>query len=300
MKSIRIHPCVTRVQPCLSVALCLCVFLTVTAASERPKFTSQVRDSAITVDGKYDDWYGHLDPFEASPVAVQFLNDGEYLYMRMTASSTAERMEIVRQGFTVWFDPAGGTKKHFGIRYPVVEHGSGPEADPRGGGGGYGGYGGHRGGGREGGDHETTSEPLPGDRIDVLGPGKDDARMLTRDHAQGVDVAIRSEQGTLQYELKVPLEKSADHPYAIEAAAGKPIGFGIESGKAQQHSFGMGGPGGGFGGGGGGGGRGGGGMGGGRGGGGMHGGGGGGGRGGGEAAKPLKGWGLVTIALPAR
>src|SRR3954463_1904701 len=119
-----------RAHPCLSVALFLCVYFTAATASERPKFTSQLRDGAIAVDGKYDDWYGHLDPFEASPVAVQFLNDGEYLYMRMTASSTAERMQIVRQGFTVWFDPAGGTRKHFGVRYPIVEHGSGPGSEP--------------------------------------------------------------------------------------------------------------------------------------------------------------------------
>lgn len=280
-----------RVHPCLSVALFLCVFLAAAAASGRPTFTSQLRDDAITVDGRYDDWYGHLDPFEAAPVAVQFLNDGEYLYMRMTASSTTERMQVVRQGFTVWFDPAGGTKKHFGVRYPVVEHGTGGDGDPRGGGG-------RRGGGRPGGgERDGLSEPSPGDRLDVLGPGKDDARMLTRDHAQGVDVAIRSEQGTLQYELKVPLVKSAEHPYAIDAVAGKPIGFGLETGKS-QHAFSMGGPGGGFGGGGGGmGGRGGG-----RGGGGGGGRGGGmrGGGGGGEAAKPLKGWGLVTIAAPAR
>jgi len=287
-----VHP--IRVHPCLSLALFLCVWMTAADASERPKFESQLRDAAITVDGKYDDWYGNLQPFESAPVAIQFLNDGEYLYMRMTASATPERMQIVRQGLTVWFDPAGGTKKHFGIRYPVVEHGA--EGESRGGG--YGGYGGRRGGGNREGEHDGTPEPSPGDRIDVLGPGKDDARMLTRDHAQGVDVAVRSEQGTLQYELKVPIAKSADHPYAIEAVAGQPIGFGLEARKSQQDSFGMGGPGGGYGGGG---------MGG-RGGGlgghggGMHGGGGGGGggRGGGEAAKPLKGWGLVTIAPPAR
>jgi len=283
--------------------LLLCVSLTVAlGASERPKFTSQPRDGAITVDGRFDDWYGHLDPFESAPVAVQFLNDGEYLYLRMTASSTPERMQILRQGFIVWFDPAGGTKKHFGVRYPVVEHGSGPEGgDPRGGGsGGYGGYGGRHGGTHEG-DHDSLPEPSAGDRIDVLGPGKDDARMLTRDHAQGVEAAVRVDQGTLQYELKVPLAKSADHPYAIEALAGKPVGFGFETGKAEQHAFSMG-RGGGFGGGGGGGGGGmggrGGGMGG-RGGGGSHGGGGaGGGREGAESSKPLKGWGLVTIAPP--
>jgi hypothetical protein len=290
MKAIRVHPC-------SSVALFLCVlFAAAPGASERPKFTSQLRDGAMTIDGRYDDWYGHLDPFETAPVAVQFLNDGEYLYMRMTASSSPERMQIVRQGFVVWFDPAGGTKKHFGVRYPVVEHGSGPDIDERGGR--------RRGGSREG-DHDGLPEPSPGDRIDVLGPGKDDARMLTRDHAEGIDAAIRLEQGTLQYELKVPLAKDADHPYAIDAVAGKPIGFGLETGKAEQHAFGTGGRGGGYGGGGGGGGgmggRGGG-MGGhgghGGGGGGMH--GGGGGRGGDQPVKPLKGWGVVTIAPPAR
>jgi hypothetical protein len=277
-----------RVGPWITFVLCL--WLVALSASEKPHFQSQLRDGAITVDGRFDDWYGNLQPFEAAPVAVQFLNDGEFLYMRLTASSTPERREIVRQGFTVWFDPAGGTKKVFGVRYPVVERGSGPEGD---------GFGGRRGGDRAG-AAETEPEPSPGDRIDVLGPGKDDARMLTRDHAQGVDAAIRSEQGALQYELKVPLVRGSEHPYAIDTTPGKTIGFGLEAGKLQQESFGSGGRGGGFGGGGFGGGMGG------RGGGGM--GGRGGPRGGGhegregfEPPKPIKGWGTVAIApAPAR
>ena len=131
--------------------------------------------------------------------------------------------------------------------------------------------------------------------MDLLGPGKNDARELTRDHLQGVDVAIHSEQGALQYELKMPLTKTSDRPFALEAQAGKTIGIGLETPKMQQRSSGEGGRSGGFGGG-----RGGGGFGGGRGGGGM-------GRrgGGGESSrefqppKPLNGWATVTIA-PAR
>lgn len=257
------------------------------SASEKPHFQSQLRDGAIVVDGRFDDWHGSLQPFEAAPVAVQFLNDGEFLYMRLTASASSERRQILRQGFTVWFDPAGGTKKHFGVRYPVVERGRGPDEEGRGG------FGNRRGGGDRGGDPGTVPEPSAGDRIDVLGPGKDDARMLTRDHAQGVDAAVRLEQGELQYELKVPLVRSAEHPYAIEAVSGKPVGVGLETGRMQQTTFGSGGRGGGFGGFGGGmGGRG----------GGMGGRGGsrGGDREGYEAPKPIKGWGLVTIAAPAR
>ena len=264
-------------------------------ASEKPHFESQPRDGAITIDGRYDDWYGNLQPFEQAPVAIQFLNDKDFLYMRLTASASAERREILRQGFTVWFDPTGGTRKHLGIRYPVVERGTGGD---EGGHGGYGGYGGSRRGGDRAGEREAPPDPSPGDRIDVLGPGKDDARMLTRDHAPGIDVAIHEEQGTLQYELKVPLVHTTDHPYAVDAQPGKVVGVGLEAGKAEGGGFAMRQGGGGFGGFGGAmGGRG----------GGMGGRGGGmGGHGGGrgddhEAAKPLKGWGTVTIAsAPAR
>jgi hypothetical protein len=271
-------------------ALGLAGFVSV-AASEKPRFASQPRDGAITIDGRFDDWPGNLQPFEAAPVAVQFLNDKDYLYMRLTASAAAERRQILRQGFTVWFDPAGGTKKHFGIRYPVVERGSAEGGERSGG---FGGYGGRRGGERGGGEGgDAVNDPHPGDRIDVLGPGKDDARMLTRDHAPGIDVAIREDQGTLQYELKIPLLKTDEHPYAIEVVAGKAVGVGLESGKSQER-FSVGPGGGGFGGGGFGGGIGG------RGGG--MGGRGGGMRGGGRdresagAAKPMKGWGTLTIA----
>jgi hypothetical protein len=271
------------------------VFVVVTigaaTAADRPHFTSQNRDGVITVDAKFDDWYGNLQPFGDQAVSIQALNDGEFLYLRLTASEPSARAQIMRQGLTVWFDPQGGTKKKLGIKYPVVEHGAGPDEGSAG----YGGYGGGRGRGRrDRPDGAAESSDSPSDRVDVLGPGKDDARSLTRDHLPGIDVAIKSQQGILQYELKVPLARTADRPYAIETQPGKTIGLGIETPKPQQRSFGQGG--GGFGGGGGGiGGRG---MGGGRGGGGR------GGRGGGsrdddrafQPPKPLKGWATVSIA----
>lgn len=277
---------IRRLLPWLSLSVCL--WLVSVSASDKPRFQSQLRDRVIMIDGRFDDWYGNLQPFEAAPMAVQFLNDGEFLYMRLTASAASERRQILRQGFTVWFDPAGGTRKHFGVRYPVVERGD-PDEERRGE------FGGRKGGGQRGSDSASLPEPSAGDRIDVLGPGKDDARMLTRDHAQGVDAAVQLEQGELQYELKVPLVRNDVHPYAIEAASGKPIGVGLETGRLEPVSFGSGGRGGGFGGVGGGmGGRGGG-MGGGHRGGSRE-----GEREGYAAPKPIKGWGLVTIAAPAR
>jgi hypothetical protein len=267
-----------RLWPALILGLIL--WPAVVSVAERPRFDSQRRDGAIAVDGKFDDWYGHLQPFASDPVAIQFLNDDGFLYIRLTASDAATRMQIRRLGMTIWFDPSGGTKKKFGIKYPAVEPGEG-----RGGPGGRG----RRG---EGPPDDAIDA---GDRVDIIGPGKDDARSLTRDHLAGVEVAIRNEEGTLDYELKVPLAHTTDRPYAIDTAPGRTIGVGLETGKMQQRTFGTG-RGGGFGGGGmGGGGRGrGGGM-----------GGGGRGRRGGEdqrefqPPKPLKSWAIVAIA-PAR
>ena len=250
-------------------------------ASERPHFDSHPRDGAITIDGKFDDWSGNLEPVGTTPMSMQLVNDGEFLYLRLSASDSGTRMEITRLGLTVWFDPSGGTKKKFGIRYPVVEAGSFAGGGERG----------RR--GRAEGEPAEDSGP-PRDRVDLLGPGKDDARSLMRDHLQGLDVTFRTEQGSLAYELKVPLARSSDHPYAIETQPGKTIGIGFETGKLSDV---MGeGRGRGFGGGGGG-------MGGGRGGGmgrGGHGGGGGSGDGRGfQPPRPIKLWATATVA-PAR
>lgn len=213
--------------------LSLIIILSVGAiASEKTHFVSQLRDAAIVADGDFGDWYGSLQPFGEHPVSMQALNDKDFLYLRLTASDSSMRKQIMRLGLTVWFDPSGGDKKKFGIRYPVVEHGSGPAEEREEG---------ERGGGRHGpgrgrGGEEGKEPPPPSDRVDILGPGKDDARSLTHQALSGVEVAVRVDQGVLQYELKVPLARSADHPYAVGTEAGKTVGVGLETGKFEQPS----------------------------------------------------------------
>lgn len=279
--------------------LALCLFLVpavALVAADRPHFDSHPVDRTIAIDGNFDDWTGaagSLEPFGKDPISIQALNDGTFLYVRLSASDPGVRSQITRRGLTIWFDPKGGKKKTFGIRYPMIE-------DP-GGSSGYGGGFGRRRPTTDPGDNvnngassttPTDDVEQPPDRVDIVGPGKDDEVSLTREHLQGVDVAFKTVQGVLQYELKVPLARTADMPYALGAAPGATIGIGLETPKPPQRSFGA--EPGGFGGGG---------M------GGGFGGRGGFGRGGGmggrrgaggrefQAPKPLKGWG--TIALTA-
>jgi hypothetical protein len=268
-------------------------------AAKKATIDSHWRDREIAIDGDSGDWPGPLRPIEENhPLMTAAMNDGQYLYLVLSASDTTARRQILRQGLVVWFDPSGGEKKHFGLKYPV---GVPPEERPGRGGGGGGGYRRYPGGGGgdtgrppgdSGGGDPAQSRPPdqvePTNRIEIYGPEKDDAHNFVTEMAPGITVKIGQAEGYLVYEMKVPLAKTADTPYAIEAKPGALIGFGIETPKVEHPTGegrgGMGGFGGGMGG-----------RGGGGGGGGMGRGGGGGQRGQSEQPKPLKGW--VTIQL---
>ncbi|OFW21687.1 MAG: hypothetical protein A3G21_14940 [Acidobacteria bacterium RIFCSPLOWO2_12_FULL_66_21] len=223
------------------------------AGSKKPRLESRWRDRAIAIDGDSVDWPGPLVPFDDKH-AMTFgaANDGEFLYVAVIAGDQTARMQIVREGLVIWFDPDGKDKKRFGIKFPI---GAGFT-----GGAGYGGFGG-RGRGR-GGDPGERQRPTgddpdqepgggaprlePANRLEVLGPGNDDVRSYMRDRAPGIEAQIAQAGGTLVYELKVPLAVTSDFPYAIGAKPGAAIGIGLETPKRETpgRSGSFGGPGG--------------------------------------------------------
>jgi hypothetical protein len=256
-------------------------------ASKRQVIDSHWRDRNVAIDGDNGEWPGPLVPVEENhPLLTAAMNDGQYLYLVLSTNDASVRRQIFRQGLIVWFDPGGGEKKHFGLKYPV-----GVSGDETGGRGGYrrGGYRGGRPPSAPGSDDSVQSpqsDPEPVDRLEVYGPQKDDAHSFVTTMAPGIAVKTGNVEGYAVYELKVPLQKMADAPYAIEAKPGALIGFGLETPKIEQPS----GEGRGFGG-----------FGGGMGGrsGGMGGQGGGGSRGGErahEAPKPIKIWAAIKLA----
>ena len=212
------------------LAVCAATALgSVTWAAEHPKFVSQPLAGTILVDGHHEDWTGAAEPFGTEPVSLQFANDGAFLYVRLVTSDPSARSQIMRRGLIVWFDEGGKNKKRFGLKYPVVESTGEPLERGR------------YGGGRRGGDSGTAERPgddsyEPADRIDVLSSNKDDEHSLTLDHASGIEAAAKVEQGTLRYELKVPLARTDDHPYAIGTSPGKTLGIRLETPKAERRS----------------------------------------------------------------
>jgi hypothetical protein len=222
-------------------------------AAPPPSLLSAWRTAAFAPDGADGEWAGAATPLTGAPVAVGVMNDDEFLYLRVRALDRGAQMQVLFGGLTVWFDPKGGDRKAFGIRYPVGS----PLPAPRTRGGGPGRRPGSgpveppEGSGRSepasqpadrGGQSNVRGGPVvPADlseivprRLEVLGPGDDDARSLVLDHANGITVALGRSEGALIYELRVPLKPTTDRPYAIGTASGALVGVGFDSPKMKR------------------------------------------------------------------
>jgi len=187
-----------------------------------PRLTSRFVESGITIDGAGDDWPA-LTPFSTEPpVDAAFANDGVYLYAAFRTADPGARLQVLRQGLIVWFDARGGDKKRFGVHYPDTAL---PAKPQRGGGGG-----GRPPGGAPG---EPSQDEGRWRRLEILGPDKDDVRSLMLDYTPAIEVAVGDDEGTLFYELKVPLRVTPETPYAIGATPGAEIGVGLETKKIE-------------------------------------------------------------------
>lgn len=208
--------------PGLSLVLFLSLII-LAGCSKKLELNSDWLNREITVDGKSDDWLGAMYYFEDENISIGLLNDENFMYICMVAEDQLIRNQVMRQGFTLWFNPDGSKKKTFGIKFPIGMQASGipmrigfptrmeeGERDPEQ-------------------FWERFRESLT--ELEILGPGKDESKRMSVEEAKGIDIDVRSSTGMLVYELKVPLHRSEDNPYAIGAKAGNSVGIGLETPK---------------------------------------------------------------------
>jgi hypothetical protein len=182
------------------------------------------RASEIVVDGRAGDWGGHLRVIEKTPFAVGVLNDGDHLYVCLRADAAAGAAGIDRTGMTVWIDPKGGNQKFLGVHYPIGMDFGGfppenkPVSDPS--------MGERRDRPREGNPPEMPED------VEILGPGRDESTRLKRGELKGIEVALAGSPGGYVYELKIPLKKSENPPFAVEVSPAGIVGIGFEPGEA--------------------------------------------------------------------
>jgi hypothetical protein len=212
----------------LWLILFLSAILLSLAACQAIELISGWRNKEITIDGKSTEWHDAMIYLEKAGILVGFLNDEANLYACLVADSPFLRANLLRQGFTVWFDPAGGSKKTFGIRFPIGRQRNfdkekrGEEPEP---------FGPDRYGREDEPDEEEMQEFIKKTltELEILGPGKNEANRMPLSEAKGIEIKLVSSSGLLVYELKIPLVQSEQHPYAVGALPGQIIGLGLES-----------------------------------------------------------------------
>lgn len=208
--------------PILSFVLFLAIFVMV--GCEKIELNSDWRDREIRIDGISRDWLGALTYIEEPDISVGLLNDENFIYICLIAEEQYIRAQVMRQGLILWFDPYGGKKKTFGIRFPIGMRERGMPMRMS--------------------EDELDPEKLRGPfrksmrELEILRPGKDKKERMLIAKAKGINVRMDAASGMLVYEIKVPLIRSAQHPYAIGGKPGKTVGIGFVSPKINMKMMG--------------------------------------------------------------
>jgi len=182
--------------------------------------TSQHRNKSIIVDGESSDWEGIPPTVVKDHIAVSVCNDEEYLYLCLSTGEREIEREMLSGGFSVWFDPGGGSKKIFGFHFPLsVRPGS------------------FSGSGQPGQDLSPEEPPI-GERVtkemEILGPGEQDRSIVPLLSERQVQVALGNSTGRLVYELRVPLPRDASHLYGIGLPPGGTAGIGLVTAEVER------------------------------------------------------------------
>jgi len=190
----------------LSAAAVCCAMLMLPAfggCSSGYEVTSYPPRAPFVIDGKADDWAGHLLYYRDSKLTVGVSNDKHFLFVCAMSSDQAVCESILMRGLTVWIDSTGGKGKYFGVRFPLGMAESGPPLQKDDGP-----------GPREDMMKRATADAT---KLVVLGERKDQRAEILLPGRDGFEARLGYSLGVFVYELKVPL--------GIEIADGMKAGF---------------------------------------------------------------------------
>ncbi|MBL7135422.1 MAG: hypothetical protein ISS81_02370 [Candidatus Marinimicrobia bacterium] len=205
------------------------IFLIFLSSCNREEINSTWKDNEIAIDGYFKEWENNLHFIKNEKIAIGVSNYESDLYLCLVSSDRGVMSQIMRSGFTVWFDPKGKNHKTFGIKYPtgMQQDDMFMMRDMMG----------ER-------DFNRDERNRFGDQIDLfentqthfelLGPKKDDIMIIPILNNQGIQVKLGRSQQQLVYELKVPLTQTPEHPDAINASPDQQISIGFETGKFER------------------------------------------------------------------
>ena len=207
---------------CFGVLYCIVIGAFLTGCGSTAEIQSSWNGDQITIDGNSSEWGSGLTNLKDTKVFLGVRNDGDNLYLCLTSPEQQFRRQLMGLGLSIWFESEGG--KRMGVLYPIgfINQVGQPSFNQD--------------GTRDPEDRDRMAEQALVD-LEILGPGEKDRNLFSVVQSPGIGVKIGGPQGgAVVYELKVPLKKSADHPYAIDAVPGSNLKIEIITGKSDAES----------------------------------------------------------------
>lgn len=181
------------------------------------ELTSELTNREVSIDGSSTDWTDMQTKIAGPDVRIGIKNDKDNLYVCLTSPSRSTQFQMLALGTTVWFDAEGKKNKTFGIQFPVQGLLQGrrfsPPANPE--------------------DAKRVMDALVAAaqrQFEIIGPVAGERKKIADRQAKGIDVHLGYEDGTLTYELKLPLQRTAAVPYGATLNPTQPLSIGFETG----------------------------------------------------------------------
>ena len=194
----------------------LCGFLIAIVAfsgcSSSLKLLSTWRQEEIVIDGIGTEWQRGLYYDKESDIVYSVRNDDGYMYLFLKTQNHATQMQMMKAGLTVWFDADGGNDHSFGIRYPLARQDARSEFHPE---------------SEEEQIHSVSEQASL--ELEIVGAQKENVQRFSTLDVPGIRVKMGRSQEALVYELRVPLRKTPQTPFAIGVTAENRIGIGFET-----------------------------------------------------------------------
>jgi len=178
------------------------------------KLASDWQQGGMNIDGTDSEWRRGLYYDKESDMVYGVRNDDKFVYIFLKTQNRSTQMQIMRQGLTVWFDREDGKNHTFGIKYPISRQET------------------HGGFSLDTNDeklHTFLDQEFP--EMEIIGPKKENIQRFSALEAPGIRMKISRINEALVYELCVPLNKTSEHPFAIEPISVHRIGIEFETGE---------------------------------------------------------------------
>lgn len=187
------------------------------------KIESLRKTRNIVIDGNDKDWVDAKYYVEDKNMVIGVMNDDEFLYVCFYPTTQEQTQMILTRGCTLWLNNDAKRKKDYGINFPLGIQFGKPQRPKEN-------FNELSAGKNDSFDPKMTKNLLnkiPRE-LKIIGLEKNKINHFQFSELKNMELAIDCYKSLFAYEMKIPLQKSEESSFSVNAEPGSEIALGIE------------------------------------------------------------------------